>query len=44
MVWGVEDVRRAMDFWCAALDDRPLHTPDDTWPNPDGNRFCVVQK
>jgi predicted enzyme related to lactoylglutathione lyase len=31
IVWGVKDVRRAMDFWCAALDYKPLREPETDW-------------
>ena len=30
-VLGVSDVRRAMDFWGAALGYVPRDEPDDTW-------------
>jgi predicted enzyme related to lactoylglutathione lyase len=31
VVLGVSDVRRAMGFWCRALDYVPRNEPDDTW-------------
>jgi catechol 2,3-dioxygenase-like lactoylglutathione lyase family enzyme len=31
IVWGVRDVPRAIDFWCAALDYHPLREPGDDW-------------
>lgn len=31
IVWGVSDVARAIRFWCAALDYRPLREPSDDW-------------
>jgi catechol 2,3-dioxygenase-like lactoylglutathione lyase family enzyme len=31
VVWGVRDVARAVEFWCAALDYRPREEPDETW-------------
>jgi catechol 2,3-dioxygenase-like lactoylglutathione lyase family enzyme len=31
IVWGVRDVPRAIEFWSAALDYRPLRTPSDDW-------------
>jgi len=31
IVWGVRDVPRAIDFWCAALNYRPLREPSDDW-------------
>ena len=31
IVWGVRDVPRAIDFWSAALDYRPLREPSDDW-------------
>ncbi|THF85069.1 VOC family protein [Deinococcus sp. KSM4-11] len=31
IVWGVQDVRRAVEFWTAALNYRPREEPDDTW-------------
>ena len=31
IVWGVQDVRRAVDFWSAALDYRPRDAVDDDW-------------
>jgi predicted enzyme related to lactoylglutathione lyase len=30
-VLGVSDVRRAMEFWCAALGYVPRDEPEDTW-------------
>lgn len=30
-VWGVRDVPRAVEFWCAALDFEPRDPPDDDW-------------
>jgi catechol 2,3-dioxygenase-like lactoylglutathione lyase family enzyme len=31
IVWGVGDVARAIEFWCAALSYVPLRVPDHTW-------------
>jgi catechol 2,3-dioxygenase-like lactoylglutathione lyase family enzyme len=31
IVWGARDVPRAIEFWCAALDYRPLREPDVDW-------------
>src|SRR5687768_11642989 len=31
IVWGVRDVPRAMEFWCAALDYRPVGVPSADW-------------
>lgn len=31
IVWGVRDVPRAIKFWCAALDYKPLREPDVDW-------------
>lgn len=31
LVWGVRDVPRAIAFWCAALDYRPLREPSADW-------------
>lgn len=31
IVWGVEDVPRAIRFWCAALDYRPRDVPSVDW-------------
>jgi catechol 2,3-dioxygenase-like lactoylglutathione lyase family enzyme len=31
IVWGVRDVPRAIEFWCAALNYRPLREPSDDW-------------
>lgn len=31
MVWGVRDVWRAIEFWCAALDYKPLWEPSEDW-------------
>ena len=31
IVWGVRDVPRAIEFWCAALDYRPLREPSTDW-------------
>jgi catechol 2,3-dioxygenase-like lactoylglutathione lyase family enzyme len=31
IVWGVRDVPRAVDFWCKALDYRPLREPSEDW-------------
>lgn len=31
IVWGVRDVPRAVQFWSAALDYRPLREPSDDW-------------
>ncbi|GAB1315616.1 VOC domain-containing protein [Madurella fahalii] len=31
IVWGVHDVTRAINFWCAALNYKPLREPDVDW-------------
>ena len=31
IVWGVNDVPRAIEFWCAALHYKPLRPPSDDW-------------
>ena len=31
IVWGVRDVPRAVEFWCAALNYRPLREPSEDW-------------
>jgi catechol 2,3-dioxygenase-like lactoylglutathione lyase family enzyme len=31
VVWGVRDVPRAIQFWCAALDYKPLREPSADW-------------
>lgn len=31
IVWGVEDVPRAIAFWCAALDYVPREEPSSDW-------------
>ena len=31
IVWGVRDVPRAIEFWCAALNYRPLRESSDDW-------------
>jgi catechol 2,3-dioxygenase-like lactoylglutathione lyase family enzyme len=31
IVWGVRDVPKAIEFWCAALDYRPLREPKHDW-------------
>jgi len=31
IVWGVEDVPRAVAFWCAALDYKPREEPSSDW-------------
>ena len=31
IVWGVQDVPRAVTFWCAALNYRPREEPQDDW-------------
>jgi catechol 2,3-dioxygenase-like lactoylglutathione lyase family enzyme len=31
IVWGVRDVPRAIEFWSAALDYRPLREPTPDW-------------
>jgi len=31
IVWGVRDVPRAIQFWSAALDYRPLREPSPDW-------------
>jgi catechol 2,3-dioxygenase-like lactoylglutathione lyase family enzyme len=31
IVWGVSNVPSAIDFWCAALNYRPLREPSSDW-------------
>jgi catechol 2,3-dioxygenase-like lactoylglutathione lyase family enzyme len=31
IVWGIADVPRAIEFWCAALGYRPLREPASDW-------------
>jgi catechol 2,3-dioxygenase-like lactoylglutathione lyase family enzyme len=31
IVWGVQDVPRAIRFWCDALDYRPKREPSEDW-------------
>jgi catechol 2,3-dioxygenase-like lactoylglutathione lyase family enzyme len=31
IVWGVRDVPRAIEFWCAALNYKPLREPSADW-------------
>jgi catechol 2,3-dioxygenase-like lactoylglutathione lyase family enzyme len=31
IVWGVEDVSKAIAFWCAALNYKPREKPDIDW-------------
>lgn len=31
IVWGVEDVQRAVAFWCAALNYTPRDQPESDW-------------
>ncbi len=31
VVWGVRNVQRAIEFWCAALDYKPLREPSSDW-------------
>jgi hypothetical protein len=31
IVWGVRDVPRAIQFWCEALNHRPLREPSEDW-------------
>ena len=31
IVWGVRDVPKAIEFWCAALNYKPLREPSDDW-------------
>jgi catechol 2,3-dioxygenase-like lactoylglutathione lyase family enzyme len=31
IVWGVRDVPKAIQFWCAALNYKPLREPSDDW-------------
>jgi len=31
IVWGVRDVRRAVQFWCDALGYKPLREPSEHW-------------
>lgn len=31
VVWGVTDIRRAVDFWSQALDYVPKYPPSDDW-------------
>jgi catechol 2,3-dioxygenase-like lactoylglutathione lyase family enzyme len=46
IVWGVSDVPRAVEFWCAALDYRPREEPDEHWavlvsPNGRGPQLAI---
>ncbi len=31
IVWGVRDVARAIEFWCAALNYKPKREPAEDW-------------
>jgi catechol 2,3-dioxygenase-like lactoylglutathione lyase family enzyme len=31
VVWGVRDMKRAIDFWCSALDYQLLREPEEDW-------------
>jgi catechol 2,3-dioxygenase-like lactoylglutathione lyase family enzyme len=31
VVWGVRDMKRAIDFWCGALDYELLREPEEDW-------------
>ncbi|APO72042.1 glyoxalase/bleomycin resistance protein/dioxygenase family protein (plasmid) [Rhizobium gallicum] len=31
IVWGVRDVPRAIEFWCAALNYKPAREPSEDW-------------
>ncbi|KAH8881485.1 glyoxalase/Bleomycin resistance protein/Dioxygenase superfamily [Thozetella sp. PMI_491] len=31
LVWGVKDVPRAIEFWCAALGYKPVREPSEDW-------------
>jgi catechol 2,3-dioxygenase-like lactoylglutathione lyase family enzyme len=31
IIWGVRDVPRAIEFWCTALDYKPLREPSPDW-------------
>jgi catechol 2,3-dioxygenase-like lactoylglutathione lyase family enzyme len=31
LVWGVKDVARSIEFWCAALDYKPAREPSEDW-------------
>ena len=31
IVWGVRDVPKAIEFWCAALNYKPLREPSNDW-------------
>lgn len=48
IVWGVKDVPRAIKFWCAALDYKPLREPDEDWAilvpaNGEGQQMAINQ-
>jgi len=48
IVWGVRDVPRAIRFWCAALDYRPLRAPSEDWAilvprEGTGPQFAITQ-
>jgi hypothetical protein len=46
VVVNVQDMRRAVDFWCAALGYRQREAEMDprfvVLRDPDGNEFCVI--
>jgi catechol 2,3-dioxygenase-like lactoylglutathione lyase family enzyme len=47
IVWGVRDVPRAIEFWCAALNYRPLREASADWailiPSyGDGQRLAIT--
>jgi catechol 2,3-dioxygenase-like lactoylglutathione lyase family enzyme len=47
IVWGVRDVPRAIEFWCAALNYRPLREPSADWAilvpsDGDGQKMAIT--
>ena len=48
IVWGVKDVPRAIKFWCAALDYKPLREPSADWAilvpvNGEGQQISISE-
>ncbi len=47
IVWGVRNVPRAIEFWCAALNYRPLREPSVDWAiltpsDGDGQQMAIT--
>lgn len=47
IVWGVRNVPRAIEFWCAALDYKPLREPSVDWAilipaNGEGQQMAIT--